>query len=925
MKHIAVIMIACLAFLPQSMLAQINLNDSLIGKDGLDNEWHGVYSYMRHAMNFSTAIPQEKVYLHFDNTGYFKGETMWFKAYVVRADNGKPTDISKVLYVELVTPGGDVINTHKLRVENGEANGEFKLDTLYATGFYEVRAYTRYMTNWGNGACFSRTFPIFQSPKVEGDYSQLVLDKNTYKLRMPNYREAAPKPSIHFYPEGGNLIEDVPARVAFTAIDKEGRNFEAKGVLLDAEKNPIQAVVTYGKGRGYFDVTPTDEPMYLQLTSNVTGVKHEFELPEARPQGISLILDALHDDAVTATLRASRVMEGRLLGYSLMQGGRIILCDTIRAKKEQAIKFVRKDLPAGVNQLTVFDASGHIQAERLFFICPQRSPSDSILISTTNDRIVPCGKVKVNIQTQPNARLSFSAMDIATLPNGKEGNALTWMLLGSEVKGYIPHPEYYFEADDRQHRIDADMLMMVQGWRRYDWSLMEGNSNFARIQFVEDSLYLHGTLSSKSKHKPVDGVKLEVWLYTRTGQWVAGTTTTDSVGHYAFRMPDLIGDWRLLMKTSKDSLYQDYRVCIDRNFSPMTRWLSPYETEYLSPVLPNLFQNVPDSMYEDLKFLRLAKRENILPNVKVKAYRRIFDNARASWESESQGQHWASIFYNVSKEAEEIYDRGEQVPGLYEWLYNRNPLFGGHGENNILPTQESSNILKYKDKTIVDNTVDDSGMPFGNGIQPKLAGYNIGMKDNELQFGSVTPSEYTYVPTERLPARLWRDGLGYKNRPIVWILNNSYWNITSLYDYNIGTTTVLESSLDIEPVFIDEVKSVYISEKPFAYMRYVQGDGLFARNPVTVFVYTHSTFNRKVKGLRRTYYQGFNSPETFEMDDYSVIPPMEDYRRTIFWAPEVKADAQGKASVEFYNNSSCRQLYISCEGITPEGRFLTNE
>ena len=28
----------------------------------------------------SSTLPQERVYLHFDNSGYYLGETMWFKA-----------------------------------------------------------------------------------------------------------------------------------------------------------------------------------------------------------------------------------------------------------------------------------------------------------------------------------------------------------------------------------------------------------------------------------------------------------------------------------------------------------------------------------------------------------------------------------------------------------------------------------------------------------------------------------------------------------------------------------------------------------------------------------------------------------------------------------------------------------------------------
>ena len=57
-----------------------------------------ILSYLQKAMNFNKVVPQEKVYLHFDNMGYFENETLWFKAYVTRTDNGHLSDLSKVLY-----------------------------------------------------------------------------------------------------------------------------------------------------------------------------------------------------------------------------------------------------------------------------------------------------------------------------------------------------------------------------------------------------------------------------------------------------------------------------------------------------------------------------------------------------------------------------------------------------------------------------------------------------------------------------------------------------------------------------------------------------------------------------------------------------------------------------------------------------------
>ena len=57
---------------------------------------------------------QEKVYLHLDNTSYFMGDTLWYKAYVVKANDLTPTDMSRIVHVDLVSPDGVVVERHQL-------------------------------------------------------------------------------------------------------------------------------------------------------------------------------------------------------------------------------------------------------------------------------------------------------------------------------------------------------------------------------------------------------------------------------------------------------------------------------------------------------------------------------------------------------------------------------------------------------------------------------------------------------------------------------------------------------------------------------------------------------------------------------------------------------------------------------------------
>ena len=57
---------------------------------------------------------QEKVYIHTDNQCYFVGDTLWYKAYVVRADNLMPTNMSRILYVELLSPDGLLVERQNI-------------------------------------------------------------------------------------------------------------------------------------------------------------------------------------------------------------------------------------------------------------------------------------------------------------------------------------------------------------------------------------------------------------------------------------------------------------------------------------------------------------------------------------------------------------------------------------------------------------------------------------------------------------------------------------------------------------------------------------------------------------------------------------------------------------------------------------------
>lgn len=310
--------------------------------------------YLQKAMRFNLYTPQEKVYLHFDNTGYFKGEYIRFKAYVTRCDTERKTDLSHVLYVELVNPSGDVVERRKLKIVDGEADGDIKVDSIQTTGFYEVRAYTRYMTNWGSHACFSRVFPIFKSPKREGDYSRLELDKISYQKRLPNTRKDEDSVivdtythamTMRFYPEGGDMVEGLESRVAFTVSDEEGGRMQRTGYVEDDRKVRQCDIRTDSLGRGIFSITPQAGRKYFAVVPDHKSKERRYELPAALHEGTVLSFDMLGEIDITATIASSPGIQGRLIGYAVMHNGTIFECDTLTAANTHTLKFNRFVLP----------------------------------------------------------------------------------------------------------------------------------------------------------------------------------------------------------------------------------------------------------------------------------------------------------------------------------------------------------------------------------------------------------------------------------------------------------------------------------------------------------------------------------------------------------------------------------------------------
>ncbi len=879
---------------------------------------------------FNRLCPQEKVYLHLDNTAYFQGETIWYAANVVDATTGGEA-ASKVLYVELLSPTGVVLKQQKLNVVDGRCHGSFPLiDNAveeavalrgavgYPSGYYQLRAYTRTMLNFDDAAVFSRVIPVYKAPEKEGDYADPVMRKYNGKETNRPEPDKADKPkalNLQFFPEGGHLIAGVECRIAFKATDENGHgvNIEA---LTDNDGNTL-AIPLQHNGMGSFTFTPGEKAQKVQAAYE--GKNYTFTLPEPEPEGCTLqIMGSTDGDSLIVNFAAAGLPTTKLLAYTLTSQGKCHVVDTLTIGLRGCTRTIATtSLPTGVYQLTLFDADGAVYAQRLLFI-DNGIPSETVSVTTEKADIRPFDEIRLNLQVEaspqpsPKGKGAVSGGNQVTPPLGGDGGGYTfslavrdaadygtayrddirtYMLLSSELKGLIEEPGWYFEeslpltppkgGENRGiqqvtppsggdgGRLQAlDLLMMVQGWTRYNWRQMAGVEPFEIRHYTESQLVVDGWAFSRIKETPLPDVKIAVRLSSLDRKHRQETTvTTDSLGYWSVGVEDFEGEWDLYMEIRQKGDKkgnQTTRVRLERSskpnlyaYTPLETWLPAYTW---SPDSMLTVEEAKDSEYQ------LPSDSHLLEEVEITGRRKYID-------------FYTFKAFDAAKDAELILDEGNYTYKVEDYL--------------------------------------------------RAKGYEV-----QLSMGDVGDS----ISFSRLDYyRRLVTAAPINNRRTFWYIHEGKTNKTSP-SYFAGY------SIDLE-----EVKSIIIYDSPWLYESFPGITDLFTpdeieyivptrkreRNPelspgmYVVDIELNPSRKRRTyvdKNARSTSFSGYTPVVEFYAPTYPNGPIQgdKDYRRTIYWNPAVTTDAEGHASVSFYNNGYSRALTVSAEGLTSDGVPIIN-
>jgi hypothetical protein len=402
---------------------------------------------------YSEKFPQEKIYMQFDKKAYNPGDRIWYKAYLFTGFD--PSPFSKIFYTELYDAYGNLILRNSEPIIESAAIGNFDLPSSFDGTRIHIRAYTSWMLNFDTSFIYTKDLRIIGS----------LQDSSTHVIPTAT--------SLHFFPEGGELVAGIENNIAFRANDSFDLPRKVSGILYDQSGKALLNFNSAHDGMGNFILIPDKADVFYAIWKDEKGIEHRTELPPVRSSGI--VLRVLNSKQklifnIARPAESQAYQQVIIIGHMNQQ---IVYKATVNLK-ENAMSggnIPTDQLPTGILEITIFDINELPLAERVCFINNNNYSFDGKLtLSAKSLQKRGRNVVDVDITDTFKSKLAMAITDAEVDGNRPwDDNIISSLLLTGDLHGYVKDPYYYFQNNSDSLIRQLDLVMLTHGWRRFKW------------------------------------------------------------------------------------------------------------------------------------------------------------------------------------------------------------------------------------------------------------------------------------------------------------------------------------------------------------------------------------------------------------------------------------------------------------------------
>src|SRR5450432_4752316 len=299
---------------------------------------------------YAESFPQEKLYMQFDKKAYNTGERIWYKAYLFSGFD--PSPYSKNLYTELYDAYGNLILRNTSPFVESTSVGSFDLPSSFEGTRIHIKAYTSWMLN------FDTTFVYSMDLRVIGSSQDSAVHAPSSPV------------SLHFFPEGGEMVAGMENNVAFKAEDGFGLPKKLSGILYDQSGKALINFNSTHNGMGKFLLVPDKLDVFYAIWKDEKGIEHRTDLPAVHTSGIALRVLNTNQKLVFSVARPIESVANQQVMIIAHMNQQMVYRAVVNLKdiSMSGGNIPTQDLPTGVLQVTVFDMNMMPLAERVCFV-----------------------------------------------------------------------------------------------------------------------------------------------------------------------------------------------------------------------------------------------------------------------------------------------------------------------------------------------------------------------------------------------------------------------------------------------------------------------------------------------------------------------------------------------------------------------------
>lgn len=390
------------------------------------------------ALSQDSRIFADNYYLHTDRDMYVAGEEIKFKIYPNSIIASK-YELSKFIYLSIVTNKGEIIRKAKIKKINNCAYGSIQIPDNIESQYLWLYIYSKWQRNFSEGNyCRKKIFSINSKKGI--NYSNEEIKNKNIKFYM--------------FPENNRLISGFKNKVVFYCINEFDEVVPVSGKIVD---NTEVDVCNFSSGEnkiGCFNIKPVKGRKYkAKIWFNEK--LFEFDLPEIFEEAFTYSIDNSNNDYVLIErgIVQKYTNKQEVVVNILHNGIEYMSFIDDKLDKDFRLKIQKEQMIPGINQIAITDLDGVTLFSRTISV--NSTKTMKVHIKTDKDKYMTRELVTVNLNTlihQTPQKLANLSVSVTRIDNTTDYT--TYSLL-SDIKTNMFYNSEFIELF-RPAKIDEN-------------------------------------------------------------------------------------------------------------------------------------------------------------------------------------------------------------------------------------------------------------------------------------------------------------------------------------------------------------------------------------------------------------------------------------------------------------------------------------